>query len=73
MVRVGGGGKVRNLPTTWFGNIHLVVKDLRLARLGFWDERLVKHIEHVLADLLKLGLDLLTIVTDGANVLVRAL
>ena len=52
---------------------HLVVENLRLARLGLGDERLVKDVQDILADLLELGLDLLAVVTDGANVLLRAL
>jgi hypothetical protein len=60
------------LHTTWL-NIHLVVEDLGLARLGLWDERLIQDIEDILADFLEFGLNLLTVVTDGANVLVRAL
>lgn len=50
--------------------VHLVVEDLGFTRLGLGDQRLIEHIEDILANLLKLGLDLLTIVADGANVLV---
>jgi hypothetical protein len=50
-----------------------VIEDLGLARLGLWDEGLIQDIEHILADFLELGLNLLTIITDGANMLVRAL
>jgi hypothetical protein len=50
-----------------------VVEDLGLARLGLGNEGLVKDIQDILADLLKLGLDLLAVVADGANVLLRAL
>lgn len=52
---------------------HLVVEDLALAGLGLWNEAVVEHIEHILADLLELGLDLLAVVADDADVLVRAL
>ena len=52
---------------------HLVVEDLGLARLGLGDERVVEDVEDILADLLKLGLDLLAVVADGADVLLRAL
>jgi hypothetical protein len=52
---------------------HLVVKDLGLARLGLGDEGVVEDVEDILADLLKLGLNLLAVVADGADVLLRAL
>ena len=50
-----------------------MVEDLGLAGLGLGDERLVEDVEDILADLLELGLDLLAVVADGANVLLRAL
>jgi hypothetical protein len=50
-----------------------VIEDLGLARLGLWDERLIQDIEHILANFLEFGLNLLAIVTNGANMLVRAL
>jgi hypothetical protein len=50
-----------------------VVEDLGLARFSLGDESLVEDIENILADLLELGLDLLTVVADGGDVLVRAL
>lgn len=52
---------------------HLVVEDLGLARLGLRDEGIVEDVEDILADLLKLCLDLLSVVANGANVLLRAL
>jgi hypothetical protein len=52
---------------------HLVVEDLGLARLGLGDKGLVEDVEDILADLLELGLDLLTVVADGTDVLLRAL
>jgi hypothetical protein len=52
---------------------HLVVEDLGLARLGLGDQTLVEDVKHILADLLEFGLDLLAVVADGANMLVRAL
>jgi len=55
------------------GHAHLVVEDLGLARLGLGDERVIEHVEHVLADLLELRLDLLSVVADGADVLLGAL
>ena len=50
-----------------------MVEDLGLAGLGLGDERLVEDVEDILADLLELGLDLLAVVADGANVLLGAL
>ena len=52
---------------------HLVVENLGLARLGLGNEGLVEDVQDILADLLELGLDLLSVVADGANVLLRAL
>ena len=52
---------------------HLVVEDLGLASLGLGDEGLIENIEDILADLLELGLDLLAVVTDDRDVLLRAL
>ena len=50
-----------------------MVEDLGLARFGLGNESLVEHVENILADLLELALDLLTVVADGGNVLVSAL
>ncbi len=50
-----------------------MVENLRLSRLGLGNQRLVQNIEHILADLLELRLDLLTVVTDGCNMLIGAL
>ena len=47
-----------------------MVEDFALAGLGLGDEAVVEHIEDILADLLELGLDLLAVVADDANVLV---
>ena len=78
--RRGNGGShpsyaVVSLAMRWETRLdaHLVVKDLGLARLGLGDEALVKDVQNILADLLKLGLNLLTVVADSANVLLRAL
>ena len=54
-------------------DLHLVVEDLALARLGLGDETLVKHIEHIVTHILQLRLDLLAVVADDADVLVGAL
>ena len=53
--------------------LHLVVEDLGLAGFSLGDKGLIENIEDILADLLKLGFNLLTVVADGADVLIRAL
>lgn len=50
-----------------------MVEHLGLARLGLGDQGLVQDIENILADLLKLGLNLLTVASDSLNMLVGAL
>ena len=50
-----------------------MVKDFGLSRLGLWNQRLVKNVKNVLANLLELGLDLLAVFPDGTNVLVSSL
>ena len=50
-----------------------MVEDLGLAGGGIGDEGVVQDIEDVLADLLKLKLDLGTVLLDGGDVLLRAL
>ncbi len=50
-----------------------MVKDLGLAGLGLGDERVIEDVENILADLLELCLDLLSVVADGANVLLGPL
>jgi hypothetical protein len=54
-------------------SIHLVVEDLRLAGLGLGNQGLVENVEDILADFLEFGLDLLAVIADGSDVLVRAL
>lgn len=54
-------------------DIHLVVEHLGLARLCLWNERLVKDVQDILADLLKLKLDLLAVLANDTNVLVGSL
>lgn len=54
-------------------NPHLVIKDLGLASGGVGNEGLVKNIEDVLANLLQLALDLVAVLADSADVLIRAL
>lgn len=48
-------------------SLHLVVEDLGLARLGRRDEVGIEDIENVVADLGKLGLDLLAVLLDKAD------
>ena len=50
-----------------------MVEDLGLSRLSFWDQGLIQDVEDILADLLQFGLDLLTVITDGGNVLIGTL
>lgn len=50
-----------------------MVKDLGLSGFGLGDEGLVENVEDILADLLKLGLDLLAVIPDDADVFVGAL
>ena len=50
-----------------------MVEDLALARLSLGDQELVQHVQHILAHLLELELNLLAVVADGAHVLVGAL
>lgn len=50
-----------------------MVEDLGLASGGVGDEELVENVEDILADALKLQLDLGAVVLDGGNVLLGAL
>lgn len=50
-----------------------MVENLGLAGLGFGDEEVIEHIEDILTHGLELVLDLLAVLADGADVLVRAL
>ena len=54
-------------------HVHLVVEHLALAGLGLGNEAVVEDVQHILADLLELQLDLLAVFADDADVLVRAL
>ena len=47
--------------------LHLVVEDLGLARLSGLDEVLIENLEDVIADLGKLGLDLLAVLLDESD------
>src|SRR5689334_15000153 len=65
---------VRNCDyKVWAICLHLVVEDLGLAGLGLRNQSFVEDIENVLADFLELCFDLLTVISDGSDVLVRAL
>lgn len=50
-----------------------MVENLRLAGSGVGDEGIIENIENVLADLLKLELDLGAVLLDGRDVLIGAL
>lgn len=50
-----------------------MVEDLALAGLGLGDQALIEDVQHVQADVLELSLDLLAVLADDADVLVRAL
>lgn len=50
-----------------------MIKDLGFARLGLRDQRLIQHVEHILAHLFEFGLDLGAVLPDRADVLLRAL
>ena len=52
---------------------HLVVEHLALTSLGLWDQAVVENVEHILTDVLELGLNLLTVVANNADMLVYAL
>lgn len=51
----------------WKMSAHLVVEDLGLARLGGRNQVLVENLEDILADLGKLGLDLLAVLLDESD------
>lgn len=53
--------------------IHLVVEDLALTGLGRGDEVLVQNLKDILADLRKLGLDLLAVFLDQSDLTLIAL
>lgn len=63
----------RSLAELCFVNVHLMVEDLALTSLCLGDEGLVEDVKDILANLLELGLDLLTVFADDANVLVGSL
>jgi hypothetical protein len=54
-------------------DVHLVIEDLGLSRLGLGDQRFIQNIKNILADFLKFSLDLLAVITNGRNMLVGAL
>jgi hypothetical protein len=49
-----------------------VVEDLGLAGSSIGDQAVIQNVQDILADLLKLELNLVTVVADGANVLIGA-
>ena len=50
-----------------------MVEDLGFARLSLGNEGVVKDVKDILADVLEFGLDLLTIIADGGDVLISSL
>jgi hypothetical protein len=54
-------------------NSHLVVEHLGLASLSLGEESVIEDVKDILADLLQLGLDLLAVITDNADVLIGSL
>lgn len=54
-------------------NVHLVIEHLGFTRFSLGDQGLVKNVKDILADTLKFGLNLLTVVADDSNVLIGAL
>lgn len=53
-------------------DVHFVIEDLGLARFGLGNQAVVEHVEYILADLLELGLNLLAVLADDGDVLLRA-
>lgn len=53
--------------------VHLVVENFRLAALSGLNQVLIKNLKDVLADLRKLGLNLLTVFLDQADLTLVAL
>jgi len=60
-------------PKKTRGYIHLVVEDFAFTGFGLGNQGVIQHIEHILADLLELELDLLSVLADGGDVLIGAL
>lgn len=50
-----------------------MVEDLGLACSGVGNQALIQNVQNILADLLKFGLDLVSVLTDGGDVLIGAL
>ena len=50
-----------------------MIEDLGFSRFGLGNERVAENVQNILADLLEFILNLLTIVADGPDVLVRPL
>jgi hypothetical protein len=63
----------KNGPKLGSCHAHLVVEHLGLASLGLGDQGRVKDVQDILAHLLQLSLDLLAVIPDDGNVLLRAL
>ena len=50
-----------------------MIENLGFAGLSLGDQGLIQHIKNILADALKFSFDLLTILADDRNILLRAL
>lgn len=50
-----------------------MIKHLGFAGLGLGNQAVVEHVEHILANLLEFRLDLLAVLADDSDVLLRAL
>ena len=51
-------------------DLHLMVEHLGFPGLGLGNERFIENIEYILANTLQLCLDLLTVITNSADMLV---
>lgn len=70
-IRLNGVHYAR-VPETVIAIIHLVVENLRLSSLSLWNQALIEDVKNILADFLELGLNLLTVIADSADVFVSA-
>jgi hypothetical protein len=50
-----------------------VIENLGFARLGLWNEAFIENVEDIFANILELRFNLLAIIANGRDVLIRAL
>ena len=50
-----------------------MIEHLALTSLGLWDQAVVEDVEHILAHVLELRLNLLAVLANDADMLLRAL